>query len=72
MIEKTLNVAITKCYGNSHEENTRGKLNIPKKILNAMQITENDRTVNIKFDEKNKILIIKKSVDGLIRHNQKD
>lgn len=60
MIEKTLNVAITKCYGNADAENTRGKLNIPKKMLKAMELTENDRTVNIKFDEKKKILIIKK------------
>ena len=60
MIEKTLNVAITKCYGNSHEENTRGKLNIPKKILNAMQITENDRTVKLIYNEKKNELIIKK------------
>lgn len=60
MIEKTLNVAITKCYGNSHEENTRGKLNIPKKILNAMQITENDRTVKLIYNEKkNELIIIK-------------
>ena len=60
MIEKTLNVAITKCYGNSHEENTGGKLNIPKKILNAMQITENDRTVKLIYNEKKNELIIKK------------
>lgn len=60
MIEKTLNVAITKCYGNAGAENTRGKLNIPKKMLKAMELTENDRTVNITFDEKKKILIIKK------------
>lgn len=60
MIEKTLNVAITKCYGNSHEENTRGKLNIPKKILNAMQITENNRTVKLIYNEKKNELIIRK------------
>lgn len=60
MIEKTLDVNITKCYGNANEDNTRGKLNIPKKMLKAMGITENDRTVNIKFDEENKVLIIKK------------
>lgn len=60
MIEKTLDVNITKCYGNANEDNTRGKLNIPKKMLKAMELTENDRTVNIKFDEKKKILIIKK------------
>lgn len=60
MIEKTLDVNITKCYGNANEDNTRGKLNIPKKMLKAMEITEDDRTVNIKFDEENKVLIIKK------------
>lgn len=60
MLEKNLNIAITKCYGNADEENTRGKLNIPKRMLKAMGITENDRTVNIKYDEKEDILIIKK------------
>jgi hypothetical protein len=60
MIEKTLNVAITKCYGNADEDNTRGKLNIPKKMLKAMGITENDRTVKITYNEaKNELIIIK-------------
>jgi len=61
MIEKTLNVAITKCYGNAGAENTRGKLNIPKKMLKAMGITKDDRIVIIRYDEGKKELIIKKA-----------
>jgi hypothetical protein len=59
-MEKILDVNITKCYGNADAENTRGKLNIPKKMLKAMQITEEDRTVKIIFNEKKQELIIKK------------
>lgn len=61
VIEKTLDVAITKCYGNADESNTRGKLNIPKKIVKAMGLTEDDRTVILKYDEEKKELIIKKA-----------
>lgn len=61
MIEKTLNIAITKCYGNADEDNTRGKLNIPKRMLKAMGITEYERRVILKYDEKKNELIIKKA-----------
>lgn len=60
MIEKILDVNITKCYGNASESNTRGKLNIPKKMLKAMEITENDKTVKIIYNEKKNELIIRK------------
>lgn len=61
MIEKVLNVAITKCYGNADENSTRGKFNIPKKIINDMGITEDDRTVILRYDEEKKELLIKKA-----------
>ncbi len=61
VIEKTLNVAITKCYGNADENSTRGKLNIPKKIVKAMGFTEDDRTVILRYDEDTKELLIKKA-----------
>ncbi len=61
MIEKKLNVAITKCYGNADENSTRGKFNIPKKIVKAMGLTENDRTVIVRFDEEKQEMIIRKA-----------
>jgi len=60
MIEKTLNVAITPCYGNANESSRRGKLNIPKKVLTDMGITEDDNTIIMKYDEKKKEIIIRK------------
>lgn len=60
MIEKILNVAITKCYRNADENSTRGKFNIPKKIINDMSLTEDDRTIVLRYDEEKKELLIKK------------
>ena len=60
MIEKIMNVAITPCYGNASKNTTRGKLNIPKKILKDMELTEDDNRIILKYDEKKKELIIKK------------
>jgi len=60
MIERKLNVAITKCYGNADENITRCKLNIPKKIVKAMGLTEDDREVILKYDEEKQELLIKK------------
>nr|WP_312291994.1 hypothetical protein [Clostridium chromiireducens] len=60
MFEKKLNVAITKCYGNADENSTRGKFNIPKKILMDMGITKEDCSVLVRYDEENKEMIVKK------------
>lgn len=60
MIQKKMNIAITKCYGNADETVTRGKFNIPKKMLEGMGIDENDRTVVVIFNEKKKEITIKK------------
>jgi len=54
MIEKVINVAITPCYGNATENSRRGKLNIPKKILTDMGLTEDNNAVILKYDEKKK------------------
>lgn len=60
MIEKNLNVSITKCYGNANKNATRGKLNIPKEIVNAMNLTKEDCKVHLKYNERKKQLIITK------------
>lgn len=60
MIEKLMNVAITPCYGNSNKDSRRGKLNIPKKILSDLGITEESNKVILKYDEKKKEITIKK------------
>lgn len=60
MIEKNLNIAITPCYGNANAGSTRGKLNIPKEIINAMGITKGDSLVNLKYNERKKQIVITK------------
>lgn len=60
MIEKIMNVAITPCYGNANKDSRRGKLNIPKKILDDLGITEDDNTIIMKYDEKKKEITIRK------------
>ena len=60
MIEKVINVAITKCYGNANKDARRGKLNIPKKVLDDLGITEENNKVIFKYDEKKKEINIKK------------
>lgn len=60
MIEKNVNIAITPCYGNSNANSTRGKLNIPKEIINAMNIVKGDSLVHLKYNNKKKQLIITK------------
>jgi hypothetical protein len=51
VIEKTMNVAITKCYGNADEKSRRGKFNISKGILTDMVIKEDSNTIILKYDE---------------------
>ncbi|MFW2491780.1 hypothetical protein ACN077_24965 [Clostridium chromiireducens] len=51
MIEKILNVAITKCYGNADENSTRGKFNIPKKIILEQLSISEDYNENIKKND---------------------
>lgn len=60
MIEKLMNIAVTPCYGNANKDSRRGKLNIPKKVLNDLGITEENNKVIFKYDEKKKEIIIKK------------
>lgn len=60
MIEKVINVAITKCYGNANKDSRRGKLNIPKKVLDDLGITEENNKVIFKYDEKKKEITIRK------------
>ena len=60
MFEKVIKIAITPCYGNASKNVTRGKLNIPKKILNDLGITEKSNEVILKYDEKKKEITIKK------------
>lgn len=60
MIEKLMNVAVTPCYGNSNKDSRRGKLNIPKKVLDDIGITEENNKVILKYDEKKKEITIKK------------
>jgi uncharacterized membrane protein YagU involved in acid resistance len=60
MIEKVINVAITPCYGNADKNARRGKLNIPKKILTDMGLTEDNNAVILKYDEKKKEITIRK------------
>lgn len=60
MIEKLMNVAITPCYGNANKDSRRGKLNIPKKVLDEIGITEENNKVILKYDEKKKEITIKK------------
>ena len=55
-----MKIAITPCYGNASKNVTRGKLNIPKKILNDLGITEKSNEVILKYDEKKKEITIKK------------
>lgn len=61
MIEKLMNVAITPCYGNANKDSRRGKLNIPKKVLNDLGITEENNKVIFRYDEKKKEMIIRKA-----------
>ena len=60
MIVKVINVAVTPCYGNANKDSRRGKLNIPKKILNDLGITEESNKVVLKYDEKKKEIVIRK------------
>lgn len=60
MLEKVMNVAITPCYGNANKSSRRGKLNIPKKILDDLGITEDNNQVILKYDDKKKEITIKK------------
>ena len=60
MIEKVMNIAITPCYGNATENSRRGKLNIPKKVLDDLGITEDNNKVILKYDEKKKEITIRK------------
>lgn len=55
-----MNVAITPCYGNTSKKATRGKLNIPKKVLNDMGLTEDSNEIILKYDEKKKEITIRK------------
>lgn len=60
MLEKVINVAITPCYGNADKNSRRGKLNIPKKVLDDLGITEENNKVILKYNEKKKEITIKK------------
>ena len=60
MIEKMMNIAITPCYGNANKDSRRGKLNIPKKVLDDIGLTEENNQVILKYDEKKKEITIKK------------
>ena len=44
----------------SNANTVRGRLNIPKKILDSMEITKEDNEVIIEYDEKKKRIIISK------------
>ena len=59
-VKKQLNIAITPCYGNANKESRRRKLNIPKKVLDDLGITEENNKVILKYDEKKKEITIRK------------
>ena len=58
MIEKLMNVAITPCYGNANKDSRRGKLNIPKKVLDDLGITEENNKVIFSSSDCNNNLIL--------------
>lgn len=60
MIEKNLNIAITPCYGNSNKNSTRGKINLPKEMINALGITKDNCKVNLKCNPRKKQIVITK------------
>lgn len=60
MLETVMNVAITPCYGDANKDARRGKLNIPKKVLDDLGITEDNNKVIFKYNEKRKEITIRK------------
>jgi len=54
---KEVKVTVMNC---SNANTVRGRLNIPKKILDSMKITKEDNEVIIEYDEKRKHIIISK------------
>lgn len=57
MLLKKAKVTVMNC---SNANTVRGRLNIPKKILDSMEITKEDNEVIIKYDENKKRIIISK------------
>lgn len=57
MLLKEVKVTVMNC---SNANTVRGRLNIPKKILDSMKITKEDNEVIIEYDEKRKHIIISK------------
>lgn len=69
MIEKTMNVAITKCYVNADKKSRCGKFNIHKRILTDMGIIEDSNTVILKYDEKTKEMTMRDITSKTIKYH---
>lgn len=59
--EYYLNVSIRKAGGNAGKGAIRGSLNIPKKILNELGITKEDKEVILSYNPEAKEITIKKA-----------
>lgn len=57
LLKKEAKITVMNC---SNANTVRGRLNIPKKILDSMKITKEDNEVIIEYDEKKKRIIISK------------
>lgn len=51
-------ITLSKCYGTAGKNSTRAKLNIPKKIIDEMGITNDNKRVKIVYNKKNNNIII--------------
>ena len=59
ILEKKVKVSI--CSISKNSDSTRGKINIPKKMLNALGINEKNNMVNLKLNKRKKQIVIELS-----------
>lgn len=57
-MEYIKDITISRCYGTASKNSTRAKLNIPKKIVNEMGITEDNKKVKIVYNERKKEMVV--------------
>ena len=57
-MEYIKDIIISKCYGTASKNSTRAKVNIPKKIVNEMGITEDNKKVKIVYNERKKEMVV--------------
>ena len=70
MEKRTANIIISKAGGNASQNSIKYKINLPTKWINDMKITQNEREIELEYDEDEKIIIIRKERKNMYLVNE--